>query len=449
MSGTGEQAFRGRRRPGAPGAAGGLMLAAILSVRSLLIAILVLMGGSGFMSTLVSLRLEQAGSSDIVIGAVATAYFAGLVLGSLRAGLVVRRVGHIRTFAAFVALLSATTLAYALFQTPLFWAGLRLFDGICVAGVFVCLESWLNDRAEPETRGGILAAYMVALYSGQALGQLLLAAVGGMPAAPFQAASILISLAIIPLCLTRSAPPLPAEPTPFSLRRFFMVSPLGVVGATVTGLMLGAFYGMAAVHVRRLGLDLAETATFMSVVILGGVALQWPLGRLSDIYDRRLVLVASFGATLATSIGIALASGPGLLLLAMGGLWGGLSFALYPLCVAHSNDRLHASERVAASGGLVLLYSVGAALGPILGASAMSLIGSSGLFLFIALCAAGMLAFGLWRLAARDPVPSDEQQSYQILPRTTPVAALLDPNSTELDQDGMTVPSATEGRMSS
>lgn len=425
------------------------MLAAILPVRSLLVSILVLMGGSGFLSTLVSLRLERAGSGDLVIGAVATAYFVGLILGSLWARHVVRRVGHIRAFAAFVALLSASTLAYVLYQDALFWAGLRLIDGLCVAGVFVCLESWLNDRAEPETRGGILAAYMVALYSGQALGQLILAAVGAMPAAPFQVASILISLAIIPLCLTRSAPPVPAEPTPFSLMRFFEVSPLGVAGATVTGLMLGAFYGLAAVHVRRLGLDLAETATFMSVVILGGVALQWPLGRLSDIYDRRLVILALFGATAAMSLGIAVATGPGLLLLALGGLWGGLSFALYPLCVAHSNDRLHASERVAASGGLVLLYSTGAAVGPIAGASAMSLFGSGGLFIFIALCAAGMLAFGLWRMAVRAPVPSDEQQNYQVMPRTTPVAALLDPNSTDLDQDDIAAPSVSTGRMTS
>lgn len=421
------------------------MLSAILPVRSLLIAIFVLMGGSGFMSTLVSLRLERADSGNLVIGAVATAYFAGLVLGSLRAGSVVRRVGHIRAFAAFVALLSASTLAYVLYQDAMFWAALRLVDGLCVAGVFVCLESWLNDRAEPETRGGILAAYMVALYSGQALGQQVLVLADG-PAAPFQVASILISLAIIPLCLTRSTAPAPAEPTPFSLRRFFQVSPLGVAGATVTGLMMGAFYGLAAVYVRRLGLDLAETATFMSVVILGGVTLQWPLGRLSDIYDRRLVIVAGFGATVVMSLGIALATGPGVLLLGLGALWGGLGFALYPLCVAHSNDRLHASERVAASGGLVLLYSIGAAIGPIFGASAMSLVGPSGLFLFIALCAAGMLGFGLWRLAAREPVPEEAQQSYQIIPRTTPVAGLLDPNSTDLEPEDMAEPSVSAGR---
>ena len=147
------------------------MLAAVHPVRSLLLAIFILMAGSGFLSTLIGLRLERAGAGTMAIGAVATAYFGGLVIGALRAGSIVRQVGHIRAFAAFVSLLSASTLAYALLQYPLFWACLRLIDGMCVAGVFICLESWLNDRAEAETRGSILAAYMVALYSGQAVGQ--------------------------------------------------------------------------------------------------------------------------------------------------------------------------------------------------------------------------------------------------------------------------------------
>lgn len=409
------------------------MFLAIQPVRSLLLAIFMLMAGSGFLSTLIGLRLERGGAGTMVIGAVATAYFAGLVAGALRAGGIVRQVGHIRAFAAFVALLSASTLAYVLLNHPLLWAGLRLIDGICVAGVFVCLESWLNDRADAETRGSVLAAYMVALYSGQAVGQLLLGASGALPAIPFQIASILISLAIIPLCLTRSHAPAPADASGFSIRSLFAASPLGVVGAVTTGLMLGAFYGMAAVHVRRLGLDLAQTASFMMIVILGGVALQWPLGRLSDRYDRRRVIVASFAATALVSLALALTMAAGGLLLALGALFGGLSFALYPLCVAHCNDRLLSTDRVAASGRLVLLYSVGAALGPIGAASMMTATGPAGLFLFIALCAGATLAFGLFRQAASDAVPPAEQQDFQIVPRTTPMASLLDPNTSDDD----------------
>lgn len=410
------------------------MLDIILPVRSLLIAIFMLMSGAGFLATLLSLRLEAAGHSTMAIGTVATAYFGGLVLGALRAGSVVRRVGHIRAFAAFVALLSASTLAYALFAHPLFWAMLRLIDGMCVAGVFVCLESWLNDRAEPETRGAVLGAYMVALYSGQAVGQLLLGAAGALPAVPFQLASMLISLAIIPLCLTRSSPPPPTEATSHPPGFLYRASPLGTVGVIITGLMLGAFYGLGAVHVGRLGLDLADTASFMMVVILGGVALQWPLGHLSDLYDRRLVILGCFAATLLVSLLLAFVASGGWLLMAGGALFGGLAFALYPLCVAHLNDRLHASERVAASGRLVLLYSIGTMLGPLGGAGIMST-GFGGLFLFIALCAAAALGFGLWRQRATEPVPVPEQQDFQLLPRTTPMASLLDPNTADEQED--------------
>lgn len=405
------------------------MLAAMAPVRSLLLAIFMLMAGSGFLSTLISLRLERAGAGTMAIGAVATAYFGGLVVGALRAGGIVRQVGHIRAFAAFVTLLSASTLAYALVHSAPLWACLRLIDGICVAGVFICLESWLNDRAEAQTRGSVLAAYMVALYSGQAAGQVLLATSGALPAVPFQLASILISLAILPLCLTRSSAPAPVEAQAFSLRALYHASPLGTVGAVATGLMLGAFYGMAAVQVRRLGLDLGATASFMMTVIMGGVALQWPLGRLSDRHDRRRVIVGCFGATLLVCALLSMITSGGFWLMVLGALFGGLSFALYPLCVAHCNDRLLASERVAASGRLVLLYSVGAAIGPLGAALLMSLAPGGGLFLFIALCAGLTLAFGLWRQVATPPVPEPDQQDFQIVPRTTPLASLLDPHT--------------------
>ncbi len=402
------------------------MFATILPVRSLLAAIFVMMAGSGLLSTLIGLRLERAGSGTMVIGLVSTAYFGGLMVGALRAGNIVRRVGHIRAFAAFVALLSASTLTYALFQHPALWAALRIIDGLCVAGVFICVESWLNDRADTGTRGSILAWYMVALYSGQALGQALLRTGGTAQDNPFQFASILITLAIIPVCLTRSAAPMLEDAASLPLRRLFEASPLGVAGAGFTGLVLGAFYGLAAIYARRLGLSLGDTATFMMTVILGGVALQWPLGRLSDLYDRRRVIVGCFAATLAVSAALTMPPSGGALF-ALGAAFGGLSFALYPLCVAYVNDRLLPTERVAASGQLVLLYSSGAALGPIGAATAMTFAGPGGLFFFIAVCAAAMLVFGLWRLATSDPVPGAAQQDFQILPRTTPVAALLDP----------------------
>lgn len=406
------------------------MLASLLPVRSLLGAIFVLMAGGGVLSTLTGVRLEAEGAGTLQIGLVATAYFAGLTAGSLQVHRIVGRVGHIRAFTAFVSLFSASTLAYALYIDPLFWSVLRFIDGLCIAGVFICLESWLNERAERKTRGLVLAGYMIALYSGQALGQFLLGIGAPGSALPFVVASILISLSAIPVALTRIAAPAPGDETPLALTRLYAISPLGIVGATVTGVMMGAFYALGAIYARRLGMELAATATFMSIVILGGVALQWPLGRLSDRFDRRLVILGTFGAAAATSVALAAITAQGMVLLAFGAVFGGLVFALYPLCVAHTNDHLQADERVAASGGLVLFYSIGAAAGPIVGGGAM-MHAAGGLFLFIALCAAGVFAFGLWRLRAAPPVPGAEQQAYQILPRTTPMAAVLDPHSPE------------------
>jgi len=403
------------------------VLSTIAPVRTLLLAIFMLMAGSGFMATLIGVRLERTGSSALVVGAVGTAYFVGLVIGSVRAGAVVGRVGHIRAFAAFVSLFSASTLSYAIYRDPLLWSALRLIDGFCIAGVYVCLESWLNERAESKTRGTILAGYMTALYMGQALGQFLLNVSDTKPSLPFVVASILISLAAIPVALTRIAAPKLEEIKTMAVRDLYAMSPLGVVGASVTGLMLGAFYALGAVYAQRTGMALPAIAVFMSTVIIGGVALQWPLGLLSDRIDRRRVIVLAFAGTLAAGIGLFLVEAPRPLLLMLAAAFGGLSFALYPLCVAHANDRLPAEQRVSASGTLVLAYSIGAAIGPLAGAATMTIAGASGLFLFIAACAGCALLFGFWRQATALPVPVQEQGNYQVLPRTTPVSAALEP----------------------
>jgi len=404
------------------------VLAAISSVRSLLLAILMLMLGAGFLTTLVSVRLQASGTGALTIGLVATSYFAGLTAGAIRAGRLVQRVGHIRAFAAFVSLLSASTLSYAVLEAPPLWAVLRFVDGCCIAGVYVCLESWLNDRADAGTRGSVLAGYMTALYLGQGLGQQLLNVSDIAPSIPFVIASVLISLAVLPVALTRMAGPSLEQAASLQVRALYAASPLGIVGVAAIGIVLGAFYGLAPVYAREEGLTIAKTATFMTAVILGGVALQWPLGRLSDRLDRRTVIIATMAGAAAASLAL-FVTGPAGLGLVFAALFGGTSFALYPLCVAHTNDHLTSAQRIGATGGLVLVYSLGAVLGPLLASASMSGIGPRGLFLFIGALSTGAFAFGLWRQWAGAAVPGDRQQSYQPLPRTTPVVAALDPLS--------------------
>lgn len=399
----------------------------VLDIRGLLFAVLVLMAGNGFMPTLLAVRLEGAGAAAPLIGMMASAYFLGLVFGSVRMPRLVRRVGHIRLFATVVTVLSASTLIYGLWQNVMLWSALRLVDGICVAGVFICIESWLNHRADASTRGRILAAYMIALYAGQAGGQFLLQ-LGGGPTLPFIVSSVLVSLSAVPVLLTRIEGPPIHDPVPFSIFALYRASPLGAVGVAITGLTLGAFYGLGAVFARRSGLAIGDVALFISFVIAGGVVLQLPLGRLSDRFDRRVVITCVLAGLALASLLLAFASSPPVVM-AVGALFGGLAFSLYPLCVAHANDRLTAEEQLSASSVLVLAYSAGAAAGPLLGSAVMAALGAGGLFLFTAALGGGGLAFALWRMVRSEGVPEDEQQPYQILPRTTPLASALEPAS--------------------
>ncbi|UVI40541.1 MFS transporter [Qipengyuania spongiae] len=398
------------------------MLRSLANVRTFLLAIFMIMAGSGFLSTLIAVRLELAGTPAPLIGLVGTAYFAGLTVGSLRIGRLVAEVGHIRSIAAFISVFSASSLSYALWQDVAFWTVLRFVDGFAIAGVFVCLESWLNERSDARTRSTALAAYMVALYLGQALGQFLLNIGRDAPALPFMFSAILLSLALLPVVLTRTDQPELGEMKPLSIRRLYAISPLGAVGTFVTGMTLGAFYALGAVFVRRLGMSLADVAFFTSCAIGGGVLLQWPLGLLSDRWDRRKVLVSTFLATTLACVALALLGESRALLFPLAALFGGLAFALYPLCVAHTNDHVGSGDRVGASGGLVLLYSLGAVAGPLVASSVMALAGPTGLFWSIGGAAVAATGFGLWRLYAGDALPGELQSAFRSVPRTTAVA---------------------------
>ncbi|OCC24472.1 MFS transporter [Croceicoccus estronivorus] len=402
------------------------MMRALFPVVTLLVAIFMFMSGSGALPAVLGVRLDHAGYATPLIGLVGTSYFVGLTVGSVVILRLVGRVGHIRAFAVFVSLFSASALAYSIVQAIPLWIVLRFVDGFCVAGVFVCLESWLNDQAETERRGGTLAFYMMALYGGQALSQLLLSVEMGNPRLPFVIASLILSLTVIPVALTRMVAPATEDQQPFALRRLYAASPLGLVGAMATGLMLGAFYAMAAIHAQRIGMSNLAIASLIASVIAGGVILQWPLGRLSDRFDRRMVIVICFALTALICGAMTLVTDPGIFTF-LGVLFGGFAFALYPLCVAHTNDHLAANERTGATGGLILTYSAGAAVGPLASALAMTVAGPGGLYLFIGAVAALAFAFGIWRQFVALPVPGEEQHSFQILPRTTPMIAALDP----------------------
>ena len=388
--------------------------------------------GSGALSTLIGIRLDANGYSPIAVGIVTAAYYTGLTLGSLQSTRLISRVGHIRAFAAFASIFSAATLGYALLPGIVAWCGLRFVIGICVAGIYMCVESWLNDHATNETRGKILSQYMITLYAAMAAGQQLINFDKPGAAFLFMIIAILLSLSLVPIALTRAtAPALPNTAT-VGLKKLYVASPLGVAGAFLSGGLAGALYGLGPVYGAQSGFSISGTATFMTVLIAGGVSLQWPLGFLSDVFDRRRVINAiSIAMTFVSILLVMLPSDEGWLFSGLAFLFGGLLFSLYPLSMGHTNDHVSKEEMIGTSGALILLNSFGAILGPLVASWAMSLIGPEGLFLFMAIGAAGLGAFGIWRTFVRESPSAEDQMAFQPIPQTSPAVVPLHPEAEE------------------
>ena len=404
----------------------------LLSISALLFGVGLLLLGNGMLGTLIGIRLALDNVPTLATGVIMAAYFAGLLAGSLYAGRMIGRAGHIRAFSAFASVFSAATLAHVLFGSPVAWGVLRLIEGFCMAGLFMCIESWLNARADNATRGAVLSIYMYVLYAAQGLGQFLLNLADPRQATLFILASILLSLALVPVALTRSPQPDPREPGPFGLGALIRISPLGIAGALVSGLALGSLYSLAPAFAHAVGLDVAGTARFVGAFILGGLILQWPLGRLSDRMDRRWVIAAVAAMLAVFSAATLLSAGESRI-----ALWplaigiGGTAFTLYPLSVAHANDRISPEDMVPASGGLLLAYGAGATAGPLVSSLVMWWIGPTGLFVFTGAAALAVAGFSVYRVTQRARAPVEGQGPFRPLPRTTLAASELDPRGSE------------------
>jgi MFS family permease len=402
-----------------------IMIAAILSCWALLLGLGLLMLGTGLQGTLLGLRASLEGFPTTITGIVMSGYFAGFVLGALFVPRMVRNVGHVRVFAALASLASALVLLHSVFIFPLTWFALRVLSGMCMAGLFLITESWLNDIATNRTRGQLLSIYMVVLMGGMGLGQLLLTLADPRGFELFVLISVLISCALVPMLLNAGRAPEFAAPAPISTLALYRASPLGIIGSFSTGIAQGSVFGMGAVFGNLIGLSVTEVSLFMAVFALGAVVLQWPIGWLSDRFDRRKVIVATtaVSALLALSALQAAHHTPQILIIAIA-LYGGISVPLYSLFIAHTNDHLQPGQRVSASARLVMVNGFGAAVGPMLSAWGISTLGSDSFMLFLFVNHAAMTVFGLWRMTRSEPVPLDEQPNYApMAPRGTPLAA--------------------------
>ena len=397
------------------------------TVLSLLIGAALLTVGNALLGTLVSVRMAIEGFPRVVSGVVMSAYFAGFILGSIYAFRVIDRVGHIRAFAAFAATAGAAATAQALVISPLPWIALRAAVGFAIAGELIVAESWLNSTAIAANRGRVFSQYMIAIYLAFGVGQFALAL--GDPAGLelFLLVTFFLSASILPIVLTRTTAPL-MPPTPrLRIRRIYEVAPLGLVGALVAGVAVGAVQSIGPQFASGLGLSVPRISSFMGTFFLSGLLLQWPVGHLSDRMDRRRVLAGMALLTVLAFATIAVIEDRSFaLLIGLAVVGGGSVATLYPLSVAHANDCLREESVVAITAGLLLAYGLGAIAGPILATTVMVGLGAPGLFYGAAVPCMVLAGYAAFRIYKHAPV---EQDRYAPVAQTTPAVLELDPRA--------------------
>jgi MFS family permease len=393
------------------------LLVTIRSVFSLLLSYGLLLLANGLFGTLLGVRSQIEGFATELVGVIMASYFLGMLVGALRAVQVVASVGHIRAFAAFASIMSVAALLHVMWLNPLGWCVLRFASGFCMAGMIMVTESWLNERATNKTRGQILALYMITNYFAAGCGQFLLTIADPGKFQLFSVASITFSLALVPVLLTRASAPTPSSPGPLRFRELWRTSPLGLTGAFCAGLVNASFYGLGPIFAQGIGLGIAAISTFMASGIFGGLALQFPVGHLSDRIDRRTILTGVAFATSIACLAIVLTTrlAHGWLYLAVA-VYGGLSFTVYSLSAAHTNDFTSPQDRVQTASGLLTAYGCGAFLGPAVAAALMGQAGPEALFLMSAGVSAFLGTFALYRMRRRAPKNKEEQSTLIDLP---------------------------------
>jgi MFS family permease len=393
------------------------LLVTIRSVFSLLLSYGLLLLANGLFGTLLGVRSQIEGFATELVGVIMASYFLGMLVGALRAVQVVASVGHIRAFAAFASIMSVAALLHVMWLNPLGWCVLRFASGFCMAGMIMVTESWLNERATNKTRGQILALYMITNYFAAGCGQFLLTIADPGKFQLFSVASITFSLALVPVLLTRASAPTPSSPAPLRFRELWRTSPLGLTGAFCAGLVNASFYGLGPIFAQGIGLGIAAISTFMASGIFGGLALQFPVGHLSDRIDRRTILTGVAFATSIACLAIVLTTrlAHGWLYLAVA-VYGGLSFTVYSLSAAHTNDFTSPQDRVQTASGLLTAYGCGAFLGPAVAAALMGQAGPEALFLMSAGVSAFLGTFALYRMRRRAPKNKEEQSTLIDLP---------------------------------
>ncbi|NCQ25464.1 MAG: MFS transporter [Roseovarius sp.] len=390
---------------------------------ALLLGMMLLQVGNGMQGTLLGIRGALEGFSTYEMSVVMSSYFVGFLFGSRMAPEMIRRVGHVRVFAALGSMISAVLILYPTIAEPWAWAVGRVLIGFCFSGVYVTAESWLNNAATNETRGKALSLYMIVQMIGivSAQGLMVLADPSGYVL--FVIPSVLVSLAFAPILLSVSPTPAFGSTKPLTLKQIMKISPLGCVGMLLTGGVFAAQFGMSAVYGAEAGLSVGQISAFVASFYVAAMLVQYPLGWLSDRMDRRKLIA---GVSLVTGGGamIGMLFGDNYwMLLTAAFLVGGSSNPLYSLLIAYTNDFLEHDDMAAAAGGMVFINGLGAIAGPLMVGWMMSQIGPGGFFLYIAVLMFAMVLYALYRMTQRAaPSVRDTDRYMPVSPSASPMA---------------------------
>ena len=411
------------------------MLPLILPVGALLMGVALLLLGSGLLNTLLAIRGGLEGYSDSSMGLIMSGYFVGFLIGTFLGLPIIQRIGHIRTFAFCAALGACSVLLHALVIHPLAWMLLRVLTGISLVILYTVIESWLNGFTPPDQRGKVFSIYMMVNLGALAVAQQLLRLDEASAFTLFAVSAILVCLSLLPVTWTRLAQPEVSKVSKVKYADLYKAAPVAMAGALLSGLAMGAFWGLAALYARRIGLDTDNVATFISAAVIGGAVLQFPLGRYSDGHDRRKVLaVICLCAALAASFLLVLSFAGKWVMLAIA-LYGGLAFAVYPVCVAHLSDHLDADSMLSGSSGILLLHGGGAALGPALAGQLMAALGPQALPLYFMVMQFLLAIFAAIHLRQRVDDPVEHPAHFMPMVRTTPTAFEMLPDEELQQQD--------------
>jgi len=401
-------------------------LSSIRPLLPLLIAAGILLGGNGLQGTLIALRGAQEGFSPSVIGFMGTAYFGGFLLGCVAVTRIMKAVGHVRSFSALAAIASAGTLLLVLVIDPLMWSAVRFATGFCFAGLFTIMESWLNSGVGNADRARVLALYRIVDIGSVTGAQFLIPVFGPGGFTIFAIMSIMITLSLVPVSLGDRSNPKAPDDVKIDLARVFRISPLGCIGCIAVGITNSSFRTLSPVYAEQIGMSVTDVVTFVSVGIIGGALIQYPLGHFSDLWDRRKILLLATCGALASALLLALVpTGSALVTFAMVFVFGSFAMPLFSLSAAHANDRAGSGEFVVVNAALMLFYSFGAIGGPLSASLAMQHFGPRALFAFIAVVYAGFIVIILYRMRVRSSVPSEQRGRFIALLRTSTIFARL------------------------